>query len=358
MKKKLKLITKIKERIKVLLYVQNSASIIDKIKNSSVKRLFIIGSPIHGNLGDHAIIEAELKFINDLELDYKIVEIPTCLYNVYSNQIYKNLNKDDIIIISGGGWLGDLWIHNEVMVREIISNTHENKVVIFPQTMFFTDTTNGTIERKISQKIYSEHPNLYFFVREKNSYEYAKKHNFVQDGEKLFLVPDIVLYTKLKQNTIKNANVLLCFRKDIESVKSREKSIGEFLKQNKHDFDITDTVLPHNIKLNERTKYLNEKYNEFSKYSMVITDRLHGMIFAAITGTKCIAFDNKTKKVEGVYTWIKNLKNINFVKDDEEFKKIFLKLLNQPSENYDENVLDANYDSIRTVLRGEENVRI
>lgn len=38
----------------------------------------------------------------------------------------------------------------------------------------------------------------------------------------------------------------------------------------------------------------------------MVTDRLHGMIFAYLAGTPCVFLDNKTKKVSGVYnTWLK-----------------------------------------------------
>ena len=38
---------------------------------------------------------------------------------------------------------------------------------------------------------------------------------------------------------------------------------------------------------------------------MLVTDRLHGMIFSYLVGTPCIVLDNKTKKVSGVYnSWL------------------------------------------------------
>lgn len=72
--------------------------------------------------------------------------------------------------------------------------------------------------------------------------------------------------------------------------------------------------------------------------SVLVTDRLHGMIFAYITGTPCIVMDNKTNKVFGVYEewlsdvdWIYQLKNtlntsdlipfINSVKNSSDYKR-------------------------------------
>ena len=55
-----------------------------------------------------------------------------------------------------------------------------------------------------------------------------------------------------------------------------------------------------------RKQFIDKKIREFSEYSLVITDRLHAMVFSALGHTPCIAFDNSSKKVSGVYEWIKD----------------------------------------------------
>ena len=45
------------------------------------------------------------------------------------------------------------------------------------------------------------------------------------------------------------------------------------------------------------------------------------MIFAAITGTPCLAFDNATHKVRGVYKWINKLDYIRLARDDESIEE-------------------------------------
>ena len=49
---------------------------------------------------------------------------------------------------------------------------------------------------------------------------------------------------------------------------------------------------------------------------LVVTDRLHCMIFCAVTGTPCIAFDNSNKKISGVYKmWLGDLNYISVSED-------------------------------------------
>ena len=53
----------------------------------------------------------------------------------------------------------------------------------------------------------------------------------------------------------------------------------------------------------------------------MITDRLHGMVFCAITGTPCIVLSNNHHKVKGTYEWIKHLDYIKYVTDIAEVMK-------------------------------------
>src|SRR5699024_1734022 len=97
---------------------------------------------------------------------------------------------------------------------------------------------------------------------------------------------------------------------------------------------LSDTVIDANFEGEIRKKYLERKFKEFSTSKLVVTDRLHGMIFSLITGTPCIAFDNISKKVSGVYEWFKDTGYIiciteenKYLLDDPE------KLINQLVEN-------------------------
>ena len=58
---------------------------------------------------------------------------------------------------------------------------------------------------------------------------------------------------------------------------------------------------------------MKKKLAAFSEVKLVITDRLHGMLFSAITHTPCIAIDNLSRKVSGVYEWIKALPYVKII---------------------------------------------
>jgi pyruvyl transferase EpsI len=60
---------------------------------------------------------------------------------------------------------------------------------------------------------------------------------------------------------------------------------------------------------------------------MVVTDRLHGMIFAAITNTPCIAMGNINGKVKSVYeTWLSNNQYVKYANNVDEFEQMLKEL--------------------------------
>jgi len=68
----------------------------------------------------------------------------------------------------------------------------------------------------------------------------------------------------------------------------------------------------HTVPITERIPELEKKYEEFRNAALVVTDRLHGMIFCAITGTPCIVINSKSPKIKGCFEWLKHLEYIKF----------------------------------------------
>ena len=89
---------------------------------------------------------------------------------------------------------------------------------------------------------------------------------------------------------------------------------------------------------------------EFCSAKVVITDRLHGMIFAAITETPCIVFNNYNHKVEGTYQWIQYLPYIRFVNDVEDAEKHLHELLKIRYCKFDNEPLIQFYDKILNLI--------
>lgn len=127
-------------------------------------------------------------------------------------------------------------------------------------------------------------------------------------------IPDIVLYINDLEIRKKNHRdgVLLCFRDDLEKVISGVEimRVIDRLKQQGLTYGKTSTLAHNSVSKKHRNSELLKKWGEFSSAKLVITDRLHGMIFAVITGTPCLAIDNLSCKVSGVYNLMPKMKNV------------------------------------------------
>lgn len=118
------------------------------LKRADNKNIILIGTPEYCNLGDTALALCELKFFEEYFEEYNIVEITDRLYKYEHKNILKFITPDDILFITGGGFLGNLWMDGENLVRDVIRNFSSNKIAIFPQTMFFEKDISGIKELK------------------------------------------------------------------------------------------------------------------------------------------------------------------------------------------------------------------
>lgn len=78
------------------------------------KRLFLFYTPVHTNMGDQAIRSGEMRFLNTFFPQYKIIELTEKIWREDTEKIFKKLIKNtDLLMIHGGGYLGDLWLNGE-----------------------------------------------------------------------------------------------------------------------------------------------------------------------------------------------------------------------------------------------------
>ena len=310
--------------------------------------ILLIGTPEHWNLGDHAIAMAERMFFKDMFPEKKVYEIPGRLFEAMHSVIQNRVCTEDVIVITGGGFLGSLWIREENLVRTVIQEYPQNKVVIFPQTIFFEDTEQGNIEFGVSKKIYEKHNDLHLCLRDYKSYEFVKQNFNITT---IHYFPDMVLYLQGNNYEEERRGVICCFRTDKERVLSEKKKEEIYKIVEKKGMEARDlsTVLTERFHYSEGEQYCKEKFVEFSRAELVITDRLHGMIFAAITGTPCVAFDNCSGKVSGVYEWIKNIPYLKVMKEDMDVESMIEEVQGK-GKRYDNSQLMKYFHGLEKVL--------
>ena len=270
------------------------------------KCIYLLGTPTHCNIGDAAIAQAEIDFLSSIGL--KAIEITVNDWKRYKTIIKKNI-KSDVILLHGGGNFGNLWPYEERMREDIVSNLNASHFVLLPQTFYLK--TTAPIEEINAFKQKYNHSCFSLFAREKFSYE--KMTQFFPNSN-VFLTPDIVLFEKGNaslrcDNKEKETDVLLVLRNDRESIISydEKESVVNLLKKLNLSFKKTDMLHTESaIPKEKRMQVIKNKLNEFARAKLVITDRLHGMIFAYLAGVSCIVLNNNNYKIKGVYEWIKD----------------------------------------------------
>lgn len=311
-------------------------------------KAILLATPNHGNLGDHLIALAEYNMLEKVVAGIRILEIPVD-YGDFPLYWLKIIVKNNPIFITGGGFLGSLWEKEEKMVVEAIKCFKKNPTIIFPQTVFYERTQEANILKKNAIKVFSKRKNVFIFLREKKSYYIAKK---LYRKNKVYYAPDMAFSIENKTYDFDRKKILCCFRRDKESIfSSQEKTkllkIVE-RKFGKQNIDNTDTVVARNITKLDRCHVLNLKMMEFARHKLVLTDRLHGMIFAYLTNTPCIVFDNKSKKISGVFKMLNQQSFVKLLKGVENLEKEL--------ENFDikvdkENIKYKEYDSLIKVIK-------
>ena len=271
-------------------------------------RIFLLNTPDYMNLGDQAIAFAEQIYITENFGEFYEIGSHMCHPDALT-ELSKCIKKNDILMFQGGGNLGSLWRFCEEILRDILIKFPENLVVVFPQSVFYGDSEEEKEYFEKSQRIYNAHKHLVICTRDKQSYDFVtNSYNC-----KCLLLPDIVLTLKYSESNKQRQGIGIVLRNDKEQYISDEYhkdiyDVSSLLEQEVKT--ITHLPADENITRSDRIKSILDLY---SSQRLIITDRLHGMVFSAITNTPCVVFDNSYGKTSELYeTWLKDVSCITF----------------------------------------------
>jgi len=292
------------------------------------KKALLLCTAEHQNIGDAAITLAEQALLRRHFPDYFQIEYSTYESPEQYAFIQSIVNEDDIIFISGGGNLGSAYTEEEELHRRVVTDFPFNKIIILPQTIFFTGDEQGRRELALSQKVYNAHPDLTIFARGQRSLDFAREHF---SGARSFLAPDVVM-TLRRHYAMDRAGILLCLREDGEGVLSPQQRQEIQLLALRHD-DVVErstNMARHDVSRETRSVVVHGELRRFAGKRLVITDRLHGMIFALITGTPVIILRSANQKITEYYeSFLKDAKGCCYIGADmDKLEEAVQRLLN------------------------------
>ena len=248
--------------------------------------------------------------------------------------------------------MGDQWFAEEVLRQEIIIKHINSKLVIFPQTIFYSETEDGQAKLQASIPIYND-PNVTIVAREKSSFDIMQE---VYPCATILLAPDIVLSSTMEDYGAVPAErngVLFVTRSDPEKAVSDEtwEQLEKAIVKNEKSIRKTDMYSDTPVTKENRAECVRKKMQEFCAAELVITDRLHGMVFAALTGTPCIVFSNYNHKVKGTYEWISYLPYIRYCESAEEAETAIPELLSMKDCHFDNTPLLPHFEKLAEVIK-------
>ena len=317
----------------------------DEVNLYSEKKLLLIGTSEHSNIGDAAITFGEYEFIRKYFSDYKLIEVSTYEFNDYFPYLENIVNANDLIFLHDGGSVGNKYLKEETVRRKIIESFPNNKIVILPQTIYFDDD----LELSISKEIYNNHNNLIIFTRGATSLKFAKD-NFSK--AKSYKTVDMAL--NIKVNYSYERNGILCCIRDLNDESGLSKKLYnqvlDIVKSNDKNYTFSNNLYTGDIKKEMRNHVIYEQLKLFAHHKLIITDRLLGLIFSLITNTPCIVISSYNYKLNEFVELIKDNKNVVFI--DKDIDKLDAEIKKMLKNNFNiHNDFSEWFDKISNIIK-------
>ena len=283
------------------------------------ERVALLDYPRHGNVGDHAIWLGETAGLAGL----RARRIYTCDHRSYSRADATVAIADRLILIHGGGNLGDIWPAYEQFREDIIRDFPNNRIIQLPQSIYFDDAGKAaSLRDRIKQ-----HGGVTLMVRDRPSVTRAAD---LLDVEAV-LCPDMAFalgpLTRLREP---HCDVMYLKRTDSEAradqyiapsrisgviVESRDwldfDGLEAFLDKADLRYPSIFNSAPGQLLLrgwvyDRRSKLsLQRGIAILSRGRTVVSDRLHGVILSLLAGLPVVPLDNRTGKIwEFISTWL------------------------------------------------------
>lgn len=264
--------------------------------------------PYYSNVGDSAIwlgMESYLK---------KQSRIRTVAVTSHQIGQLPNLPEQAVILINGGGNLGDLWPRHQLFREKVITHYRHHRIIQLPQSIHFQEAKNQARCRNI----FNRHPDFHLLVRDRDSL--AQGQN-LHDGSTQ-LCPDMALCLEhLPRSTEPSHPLIGLLRTDKERVTAElaPESAGELL--------VYDWLEEPVSLIRQITMQVESLQNNYPRWTIhlyglkrhlyyrlamqrlqhgcdilcsghvAITDRLHGHILCNLMGIPHVVLDNSYRKI-------------------------------------------------------------
>jgi pyruvyl transferase EpsO len=241
-----------------------------------------------------------------------------------------NIDDNVTFLMQGGGNFGDLYSPNQLLRERIIMKYPRNRVIIFPQTVYFENKTKQTE----SCAVLRSHSNLHIFVRDESSFASLRDSRL----NNVTLMPDMAhwLWGSISQTQkMKTESSLYFLRRDQENGSVPKEIAAEAVSSvdwgdcipmwQKAAFATLARAVIANGRCDHpldmlpcwyvlRNSIVQHGVSLLSRSNKIVTNRLHAMLLGMLLGKQVTAFDNSYGKLSSyVTTWLKEMPNLTFL---------------------------------------------
>jgi exopolysaccharide biosynthesis predicted pyruvyltransferase EpsI len=271
------------------------------------------------NVGDHAITLGELAH---LRRSGNTLGYMSTLRDYSPDRLRERLG-DGVILIQGGGNLGDLWPHHQRFRERVLADFPEARVVQLPQSIKFQ--SDESLER--ARRAFAGHPRFTLLVRDANALSFARQHfdcpvelcpdaAFALGPQSRRRDPDIDVLVLAR--TDHEASALLDFEatgsidvvdwiedssRRFRALRVAGEQLGGTSRRVRPAFAIASPLVRYAYEALARDR-LEFGLSLLSRGRAVITDRLHGHILCTLLGIPHVIRDTGYGKLAGFHaTW-------------------------------------------------------
>ncbi|WP_068151965.1 polysaccharide pyruvyl transferase family protein [Rhodococcoides corynebacterioides] len=285
------------------------ATLADVVRRSPVA---LLDHPHYFNAGDHLIYSGTPAYLNALGCSVDHV----CAPHTYDAELLEQLVPSGPILLLGGGNFGDRWPMHQWFRERVVADFPHRRIVQLPQSFDFTDA--GALAA--TRSIYEEHPDLTVLVRDR---EGAERTAEAFPTTAVRFCPDLAFGATVTAPAEPEVDIVVLARRDAEAVERPpalrpdeeqvDWSLGAsanaqwwasaaieagvwrlpWLRRRVHP--IARVVMDHRTAMN-----LDAACARPGRGRVVVTDRMHGGVLAALLGRPVFLVDNVNKKVSAI----------------------------------------------------------
>ena len=294
-------------------------------------RCALLDAPDYANVGDSAIWLGEKAYLRRIGASV----VYACDAAGYSEaQLARHLG-DGVILLSGGGNLGDLWPVHQRLRERVIGAFPGHRIVQLPQSIWFEDEAH----RERARAVFDAHPRLTLLVRDRRSLELARRAFKTPS----LLCPDMAhaLGARPRKQPARQ-EVLWLLRDDLEArdpaspravesvdwrsepdswVRRLERFLTEDWSWRLPARRWTGPLLAVHDRVRDglARQRLERGCALLARGEVVVTDRLHGHLLSLLLGIPHVLLDNSYGKVRSYHeTWTRTCGLARWARSTEE----------------------------------------